>query len=117
MSLTRNDIQILKEVFQPEFANLHKKIEEKIDSKIDSKIDGLKQYVDERFNTIDKRFEQINMRFKQIDERFEQVDRSISSIARSIVDELYEMYTPREVFDPLEKRVTSVEEKLIKHSF
>jgi len=86
MSLNRNDIQILKEVFQPEFDKIH-----------------------ERFKQIDKRFEQIDKRFLQIDKRFENLETQLVS---QFIAEIYELYTPHEEFNGLEKRVTIIEKKL-----
>ena len=96
MSLTRSDIQILKEVFQPEFARIDKRFEQ----------------IDKKFEQIDKRFEQMEKRFDEIDRRFDKNDKDHELIITQLIAELHNVYTPRDEFDQLEKRVTTVENKL-----
>ncbi len=120
MSLTRNDIQILKEVFQPEFVNLYNKIDG-IKQTMDKRFEQMNTQINGKFGQVDKRLEDMDIRFvasfAQLDTRITQLENGLSSICRTIVDELYEMYAPREEFDTLENRVTTVEKKLQKHSF
>ncbi|HRN70229.1 MAG TPA: hypothetical protein PLS49_03505 [Candidatus Woesebacteria bacterium] len=79
MALTRNDIQILKEIFQPEFDKIH-----------------------ERFDRLQK----------DIDRRFDKNDKAHDRIVNDIIAELYDLYTPRDDFNILEKRVTKVESRI-----
>ncbi len=94
MALNRNDIQILKEVFQPYFDR-----------------------IDERFEQIDKRFEQVDKRFVDLEDRmnkrFEDLE---NNLVRQFVAEIYNLYTPRDEFKLLEKRVTTMEDKLHRQS-
>jgi tetrahydromethanopterin S-methyltransferase subunit G len=86
MSLTRNDIQILKEVFQQQFDK-----------------------IDKRFDLIDKRFEQIDKRFEEIDKKFEKLEQNLVG---QFIAEIYELYTPRDDFNNLEKRVLSLKKQI-----
>ena len=86
MSLTRNDIQILKEVFQPQFDR-----------------------IDLQFDKIDKRFDEIIV---YMNKRFNENEKDHDRIITQLIGDLYTIYTPREDFKNLEKRLTKVENKL-----
>ncbi len=98
MSLTRSDIQILKEVFQPEFDRIDKRFEQ----------------MEKRFDQIDKRFDKNDKDHQEFLSRFDKNDKDHELIITQLIAELHNLYTPRDEFDQLERRVTVVEKNLHK---
>lgn len=70
MSLTKEDLKNIKDIFKDEFISINNNFKE-----IGKKF----KQIDNKFEQIDKRFEQIDKRFEQIDIRFEQIELRLTS--------------------------------------
>jgi len=97
MALNKNDIQILREVFRPEFERLHQRID-----KIEKRFDAFKLYVDKRF--------------EKVDERFDKLENSLLVSFRQIIEDVYQLHPTRDEFNSLQSRVVNLENKLQRQS-
>ena len=93
MSLNKNDIQILRQVFRPEFERLHQRIDK-----------------------IEKRFDDVDRRFEKVDERFEKLENSLLVSFRQIIEDVYQLHPTRDEFNSLQSRVVNLENKLQRQS-
>lgn len=82
MSLTKKDLQLIREVLRPDF-----------------------EYIQKKFEEVDKRFD-------KLEHRMTDMEHTLTAAFKEIVNDMYDLSPSRDEFNNLERRVTHLEQKI-----
>ena len=117
MSLTKKDLQLIREVLKPDFLAINEKFEV---------VDKRFNEVDKRFDKVDKHFDEVDIHFERVESRLDKVESRLTGVEgkvdsientltaafREIVNDIYDLHPSKEEFNHLDDRVSLLEQKI-----